>query len=227
MSSQPFVGIRAVSFDCYGTLIDWQTGILGVMLPALERAGIDRTSEQVLAEFAALERRYESGPYRTYREVLTRVTLDMLGSWHTADRDLLWLSIARWPAFDEVPVALSALKRKYRLAIVSNIDDDLFESSRPRLGVDLDLVITAEQVRSYKPAPVHFRELSARLGLGPAQILHVAESRYHDIEPAGALGFPTVWVDRTGGRVSASGPGAGDPTLTVGSLVELVGILAA
>lgn len=220
--------LHALSFDCYGTLIDWQTGILGVMLPALRRAGIDLTREQIFAEFAALERTHESGFYRPYREILTRITLDMLGSWHTPDRDQLWLSIAHWPAFDEVPAALRALKQKYKLAIVSNIDNDLFELTRPKLGVAFDAVVTAEQVRAYKPAPYHFRELLARLGLNPSQVLHVAESRFHDIAPATALGMPTVWVDRTRGRPSASGPpspGEIAPTFTVHSLDEVVALL--
>jgi 2-haloacid dehalogenase len=215
--------ILALSFDCYGTLIDWQSGIKAALLPALREAQIYMDDGVLFQQFAMLERRAEQNPYRPYKRVLEEVAAGFFEYPEKADPTILWKSLPEWPAFDEVPGALRALnKKKYKLAVASNIDDDLFAWSESKLGADLDEVITAEQVRSYKPRPAHFRELLKRLGLKPAQLLHIAESRHHDIEPANRLGIPTVWLNRARGRPSASGPGAGEPMQIVPSLSDLV-----
>lgn len=222
-----FQNIRAVSFDCYGTLIDWQAGIRDAMRPALRAANIYLDDGVLFQQYAVLERRAEAPPYKSYQRVLEEVAAGMFEFPERADKTVLWKSLPEWPAFDETVGALKALKKKYRLAVVSNIDDDLFAWSESKLCVDFDEVVTAAQVRSYKPGLAHFHELLRRLRLEPRQVLHVAESRYHDIEPANAMGMPTVWVNRTppGGGPSASGEGAGEPMMIVRSLTELVGRL--
>jgi 2-haloacid dehalogenase len=216
-----FSDIRAISFDCYGTLIDWQTGIRRAMRPALAAAEIFLDDGVLFQQFALLERRAEAPPYKTYKQVLEQVAAGFFEEPEHADCTVLWKSLPDWPAFEETPGALAALRRRFKLAVVSNVDDDLFAFSEAKLDVDLDVVVTAEQVRSYKPRLPHFHELLKRLELPPEQVLHVAESRYHDIEPANALGMPTVWVNRARGGFSASGEGAGEPMLTVRTLREL------
>lgn len=218
-----FASIRAVSFDCYGTLIDWQSGLLAAARPVLRRLNRDLEPAALFAAFADAERRAERPPYRTYREVMRSVAGELFGpDAAAAELDVLWRSIGDWPAFSDTPASLAKLKTRYALGVASNIDDDLFAQSATRLGVTLDELVTAQQVRSYKPGEAHFHALCERMKLEPREILHVAESRFHDVEPASRLGFATVWVDRTGGGTSASGPGGGTPDLRVGSLAELV-----
>jgi len=127
----------------------------------------------------------------------------------TDEKDSFAASVADWPAFDDTTAALRRLKTKYRLAIVSNIDDDLFERSAEKLGVEFDWVVTAEQVGSYKPAPAHFHEILSRFGGPKEQVLHVAQSLFHDMAPARALGLTTLWINRRAGR---PGSGATPPT---------------
>jgi 2-haloacid dehalogenase len=203
--------IRAISFDCYGTLIDWQTGILRAARPVLARHGIKMADAEIVRKFAAAERQAERGAYVTYKGVLRRVMREMLGERGDAagdgDVDALWRSIGEWPAFADTAGALRRLRAKFRVCIASNVDNDLFALTAPKLGIKPDVVVTAEQVCSYKPAEGHFRELLSRLRLKAEQVLHAGESVYHDVEPAGAMGFQTVWVDRQRGGASASGGG--------------------
>lgn len=224
-----FKDVRALSFDCYGTLIDWQSGLLHAVRPVLRDAGVARTDSEIVAEFARLEREAERGvgsDYQSYKDVQRAVMRGLLRGRGVggASDDVLWKSIGDWPAFSDTPDALRRLQTRFLICIASNIDDDLFAMTQPKLGIVPDHVITAQQVRSYKPGSAHFDELRRRTGLTAAQIVHVGESRFHDIEPAEAIGFRTVWVNRQGGGVSASGGGergGGTPTLTVRSLKEL------
>ena len=218
--------IRALSFDCYGTLIDWQTGILHAVRPALSGPRRAQPDAEIISTFASAEREAERPPYVPYKDVLRQVMVRLAGiGGHSPDPDTLWRSVPHWPAFPETPGALGRLQARFRLAIASNVDDDLFAGTLPKLGVMPETIVTAQQVRSYKPGRAHFDELLRRLKLRPEQVLHVGESRYHDVEPAGALGFPTVWVNRTGAAPSASGPGGGEPTRTVRTLSELADVL--
>lgn len=219
-------GIQLLAFDCYGTLIDWQTGILAAARPILTRHRLSPTDSEVIRAFAAAERSAESGPYRSYKVVLEGVMAALCPAPLTpGEREALWRSIPHWPAFVETPAALTRLASAFPLAVLSNIDDDLFDSTRPRLGVPLAHVITAQQVRSYKPGTPHFTTILARTGLAPSEVLHIAESRFHDIEPAAALGMRTVWVNRTGAAPSASGPGSGVANHTAPSLTALADAL--
>jgi len=226
--------IRACSFDCYGTLIDWQTGILGALRPRLAARGVTLADDEILRRYAALEAAAEdpaNGPFRPYREVLEAVAAGFFPQPTEDERTCLWRSLATadggaggWPAFPDTPPSLARLKQRYAIIIASNIDDDLFAYSRPKLGVDPDHIITAQQVRSYKPARPHFDEILRRTGLSPQQVLHVGESRRHDVEPARAMGFRTAWINRTGGAASASGDPADPsvrPDITVPTLAAL------
>jgi 2-haloalkanoic acid dehalogenase type II len=217
--------ICAVSFDCYGTLIDWQTGIETALAP--HRAGLPQLprGERLFAEFGRLEREAELPPYCSYKDVLSQVTSGLTGIAGPCELlDTLWRSIADWPAFPDTAESLRRLKARFgKLAVLSNIDDDLFEASHAKLGVRLDTLVTAQHVGSYKPAEANFHALLAALKLEPQQVLHVAESRFHDIEPASELGFKTAWVQRQTGS-SASGEAtceSAKPDLHVRSLREL------
>lgn len=219
-------GFQAMSFDCYGTLIDWQSGIVRAMRPILGERNIERTNEEILAAYSPLERVAQAGPYRPYRQVLRDVVRGYAGA-DTPEElcDGLAQSIPDWPAFDESMPALTRLARHYKLAIVSNIDEDLIMHSARKLGAEFETIVTAQAVRSYKPGLDHFKGLCIALRLEPSQILHVAESRHHDVEPAKTLGFRTVWVNRAEGGPSASGESDARPDLTVGSLMELADLV--
>jgi 2-haloacid dehalogenase len=216
-----FGQFRAISFDCYGTLIDWQSGLLAALRPRVAALGLDLTDNRIVEMFAAFERRIEAGPYVPYREVLRRVAREILGDEaHAAAVEALPESLGNWMPFADTNPALERFARRYALAIVSNVDNDQFALTRERLAAPLAAVVTAQEVRSYKPGEAHFRELLSRLGLPAEQVLHVAESRYHDVEPAGGMGFGTVWINRTGAAPSASGPGRGEPMWTFDSLAS-------
>jgi 2-haloacid dehalogenase len=203
---------EALTFDCYGTLIDWERGILDAVRPILRRHGITCDDDWLLGLYSRAEAGAEAGPWRPYRDVLASV-MERLGAElgfapDAEERGVLAATLPDWPPFSDTIAALGALGRAYRLAIVSNVDNDLFAGTRRRLGVAFDLVTTAQQVRSYKPAPAHFTVTLDRLRLEPGKVLHVAQSLYHDIAPARALGLATVWVNRRAGR---AGPGATPP----------------
>ncbi len=187
-----------VTFDCYGTLIDWEGGVHAALAPLLP-PGIDRDGLGRL--YISIEAEVEHGEYLRYREVLdraSRLLLERLGRPLTANkRSPLPDSLPLWPPFPEVPEALRALRaRGYRLAILSNVDRDLLASSIENLGVAPDLAVTAEECGSYKPAPGHWRSFQERSGVGPDRTVHVGASLYHDMRPAAALGYRTVFIDR-------------------------------
>jgi 2-haloacid dehalogenase len=207
-----FAAKRVLSFDCYGTLIDWERGIVATLREILGRHGAGDDTERLLALYGELEAAAEHGPYRPYREILTAILPDMarrLGvTVSAADAGRFADSVGDWPPFDDTPAALAALGRRFQLAIISNVDDDLFARSAGKLGVRFDWVVTAQQVRRYKPAPENFHQALARIGRPKGEILHVAQSLFHDHVPAKELGLETVWVNRRGGK---PGPGATPP----------------
>jgi 2-haloacid dehalogenase len=196
----PFDSFTHITFDCYGTLIDWERGILAALAPVIQRHGSPADAATLLQLYTRHEARQESSPYRTYREVLRAVMAAIAADlgFTPSDDDLNALpeSVGQWPPFDDTVAALQKLKRRYKLVILSNIDDDLFAQSKPRLGVEFDAIITAQQVGSYKPALNHFHTALQRLAVPQSQILHVAQSPYHDLAPARQLGFATVWINR-------------------------------
>lgn len=219
--------IRAISFDCYGTLIDWESGILGAVEPVFATHHVPFEPERVLEAFARHEREVEAEPYLSYAAVLgeamQRLSREFDLELGPREATALFDSMPSWRAFEETAPCLRALGRRWKLAIVSNVDDDVFEYARKQLEAPLAVVVTAQQVQSYKPRRAHFDELLRRLNLEPSQVLHVAESRFHDVAPAGAMGFPTVWVNRRGDSSAASASGVSDakPEIEVRSLREL------
>jgi len=204
-----FDDFDVLTFDCYGTLIDWETGILDALRPVFAAHRVDLTPERTLELYGELESAAERGPYREYKAIL-RTVLEGLGTrfGFTATANELEqfsTSVKDWPAFPDSAAALQALHKKFRLAIVSNIDDDLFAHSAQRLQVRFDWIITAQQVKSYKPSLNNFRMAFERIGVPQNRILHVAQSLFHDIAPANALGLSSVWVNR---RHKKEGSGA-------------------
>lgn len=203
-----FLKFTHLTFDCYGTLIDWETGILNALRPVFADHGVSVPEEEILQEYVRLEADLETGPFRPYREVLRGVVAGMGAAFgfipSEADLEALPASVGTWPPFPDTIAALKQLSSRYRLVILSNVDNDLFEGTREQLEVEFSEVITAEQVGSYKPHPAHFHEAFGRLGVGPGKILHVAQSVYHDHVPARALGIRSVWVKRPS-RLSAIG----------------------
>lgn len=222
-----FSHFDVLSFDCYGTIIDWERGIIDALIPIFVAHRTNADQREVLELFGALESQVEAGDYVSYRMVLQRV-LDGIGAKYKftptqQERDAFADSVAAWPPFADSADALKSLQQKYKLAIISNVDDDLFARSTEQLGITFDWVITAQQVRSYKPSPNNFRRAFERIGVARDRQLHVAQSLYHDIGPAKQLGLSTVWVDR---RVGQSGAGAtpaasATPDLTVPDLRTL------
>jgi 2-haloacid dehalogenase len=224
-------GVEALTFDCYGTLIDWESGLRSALRRALGANSARVPDEALLNLYGAIEALAERGEFRAYRVVLRGVLAEMAGRFAVAVRepDALAESIAQWPAFEDSPAALAALAARFRLCVVSNIDDDLFEHSRRKLvaggGWDFHQVVTAQQVRSYKPGKAHFKEALRRLGLPAAKVVHVAQSLYHDIAPAREMGFRTVWVNRQAGRGGATPPAAARPDLEVPDLATLARVV--
>jgi len=216
-----------LSFDCYGTLIDWESGILNALRPILGRHGVAATNKRILECYAELEAEAEAGPYKPYREILGAV-VDGFGRRFEfepteADRRSISKSVADWPAFNDSVEALARLATRFKLVVLSNIDDDLFVGSEVRLGSPFHRVLTAQQIGSYKPSLSNFRFAIDALGGDPTRIVHVAQSLYHDIAPANRLGLSTVWIDRRLGQEGsgATPPAEAKPTLEFPSMAAL------
>ena len=207
-----FDSFQAITFDCYGTLIDWESGILRGLRPLLAEHGKRVSDEQLLALYAELEPAIQSAEYRRYRLVLEEVVRGMgqhFGfSVSTDEAHGLAASLKNWTPFPDTVAALRALKSKYRLGIISNTDDDLFSDTARHLHVTFDWVITAEQARAYKPAHAVFELAQKKIGLPPEKVLHAGQSIFHDVMPARQMGMSTVLVTRRGPgatkRVSAA-----------------------
>lgn len=197
-----------LTFDCYGTLIDWETGLLAALAPLLERLEGRVGAEEALEAFARHESAQEGEtPAIRYPGILERVFRRLAGEWGVeatvAEAERFGASVPDWPAFPDSAAALGRLHDHYRLVILSNVDRASFAGSARRLGVEFDAVFTAEDVGSYKPDPANFRYLLRELGergVAPDRILHTAQSLYHDHLPARRLGLATAWIDRRHGR---------------------------
>ena len=193
--------IATLTFDCYGTLIDWETGTIEALRPLLAHNGVTLTADEIITLFQDLEEPLCGPPFKPYREILACV-VDGFGHHFgfpvsAAERSGLAASVPSWLPFPDTVEALRALGRRYRLAVISNIDDDLFADSARQLGIPFDAVITAEQARCYKPHQPIFEEALRRLGAEPGSVAHVAEG-VTEIAPMRLLGCSTVWVRRNG-----------------------------
>jgi 2-haloacid dehalogenase len=190
---------RWATFDCYGTLIDWERGIQ----EALSRLWPQADGARLLARYHEIEPRIQAGSFLPYREVMARAIEKLAGAegleLRPLDREALAESLPAWPAFPEVPGSLRELvSRGWRWAILSNTDPDLLAMSILSLGLQADLVVTAHDAGSYKPAPGHWKVFAERSGADPARHIHVAASLFHDIAPCAELGIPAVWINRLG-----------------------------
>ena len=221
------------TFDCYGTLIDWESGILRAVRRVLAAHGRELPAAEILERFARFESTIQAGPYLTYRDVLSRV-VDEFGrelgfAPSLQERASLPESITHWVPFDDTVPALRILASRYRLAVISNVDDDLFAFSARRLGIDFDEVVTARQVGGYKPDARNFERALERLGAPIDAVLHVAQSLFHDIAPARRLGFATVHVNRVSphGGSGATMPVSARPDLEVPDLATLAEMVLA
>ncbi len=216
MTELDYGAFDALTFDCYGTLIDWEAGILAGLRTAFAPHGVDAPDDELLESFATVEARLESGTYLPYRTILAMAARSVgagLDAALTDDEAIAFGgSVEDWPAFDDSTRSLRILRRRFQLGVLTNCDDDLFAASNRRLGVDFDWVVTAQQVGSYKPNVHNFEVLRERLhtsGIAAGRILHVAQSLFHDHAPAQRLGMHTVWIDR---RHDRPGGGATPPS---------------
>jgi 2-haloalkanoic acid dehalogenase type II len=209
-----------ITFDCYGTLIDWEEGIGRAFAAAAALAGVTLDHTAVLQAYAEVEPAVEGEGYRSYRAVLAETARRVAArlGWPLSEQRASFLadSLPDWQPFADTNPALTRLSTAgYRLGILSNVDDDLLAGTLRHLDVTFDLLVTAEQVRSYKPAPGHFH--AARRWMGPWRWLHVAQSLFHDVSPAGSLGIPVVWVNRKG----EEGPSGGHAVREFRTLLAL------
>ena len=222
-----FSRFEYLTFDCYGTLVAWEDGILPCLRRILAAHGRSTDDSTILKLYGDFEAAAEQGEYRSYRDVLQSVVRqfgEKFGFVPAAEETgSLPDSLPSWKPWPDSVDALRELKQRFKLAILSNIDDNLFAATRPKLGVEFDEVITAQQARAYKPSHKVFELALSRIGVPPHRILHVGQSVYHDVLPAQSLGLATVWVNRPSVRkgVGAVMFAEGRPDLEVRSLAEL------
>ena len=228
-----FSRFKTISFDCYGTLIDWESGILPTLRAVLASHGQRPPDAAILELYGEFEAEAESGPYQSYQDVLQSVVRAFAERFHfqatSAEIRSLRDSVHAWPPFADTVPALRELQKRYKLVVISNIDDDLCAETRKHLDVEFDGVITAEQARTYKPSLNNFQMVLRTLALSPDRLLHVAQSIYHDVAPARSLGISTVWVNRKSARpgIGAVRASAGRPDLEVPDLASLAAAVMA
>ncbi len=230
MTEVDYGAFDALTLDCYGTLIDWEAGILAGLRPVVAAAASD---DDLLEVYAAFEAEAEAGPYQRYREILadglrrvaTHYGLEVAASQAAAFGD----SVGDWPAFPDSVAALAWLHERFRLGVITNCDEDLFARSAARLETAFDWVVTAESVGSYKPDPRTFEAAFERIDVPRDRILHVAQSLFHDHVPAKRLGLTTVWIDRRGGRPGsgATPPAEANPDATFPDMASFAAAAAA
>jgi 2-haloacid dehalogenase len=211
-TSFDFTRFDALTFDCYGTLIDWERGILNALQPVLAPHAVTASEDELLECYAQAEAELEAGPYLPYRSVLEESLRRLCGELGFEAREdetrAFSDAIAAWPAFHDTAPALRRLHARFKLGVITNCDRDLFALSNRRLGVTFDWIVTAEDAEGYKPAMAPFETAFATIDVPRERILHVAQSLYHDHVPAKALGLSSVWIDR---RHDRAGAGATPP----------------
>ncbi len=224
MAELDFDRFDALTFDCYGTLIDWEAGIVAGLRRVLAPHGVAATDDGLLEAYARAEADLEAGPYRSYREVLGE-SLRRVAREHDVEPapdevTAFGGSPGEWPGFPDSAAALAQLKKRFRLGVITNCDDDLFALSNRRLGVEFDWVVTAQQVGAYKPDPRNFEVAIELIDVPLERILHVAQSLFHDHVPARRLGLATAWIDRRHGRpgFGATPPAEATPDLAVADI---------
>ena len=207
---------RVLTFDCYGTLIDWESGIIKALQPLFARADPALSRDEVLEAFGRHETAQQSEtPSMIYSELLAVVHSRLAHEWgiqtNASESTAFGLSVPDWPSFPDSPAALQYLKKHYKLAILSNVDRESFQASNERLQIGFDYIFTAQDIGSYKPSPRNFEYLIEKLGyegFPKNAILHTAESLYHDHLPANKAGLASAWIYR---RHAQQGFGATHP----------------
>jgi 2-haloacid dehalogenase len=225
--------ITFVTFDVYGTLIDWDAGAVAAFTKEATRDGFTIDPDDLIPRFHEVQQQIESGSYELYAEVLRRTAVqiakDMGWPLEPSRSGFLPDSVMRWPAFKETNATLAKVSKKYSIGLISNIDDKLLGLTRRHLAtstgqpLDFDLVVTAQQVRSYKPDPAHFTECERRIGTKKGWV-HIATSYYHDVEPCIKKKIPVIWVNRNGVELE---PGQKKPDAEVKTLREAAKLLEA
>ena len=218
--------VRFVTFDCYGTLIDWESGAYDAFQKEADRDGFTVDRNQLVPLFLNIQREIESGSYELYAEVLRRTAVraakELEWDLESSRAQFLPDSVPRWPAFRETNAQLERFRKKFELGILSNVDDKLLGATRRHFRVDFDLVVTAQQVRSYKPDPAHFKECQRRIG-GKTGWVHIASGYETDIDPCAKMRVPTIWVNRHGEKLE----GRKAPTVEVKNFRDAVKALDA
>jgi 2-haloacid dehalogenase len=222
-----FSRFEILTFDCYGTLINWEDGILRCLRRIVTEHGQQIDDATILQLYGDFEASAEQGEYRSYREVLNSVVRQFGKQFGFAPSEeqvrSLAESLKEWTPWPDTVEALRLLESRFRLAIISNVDDDLFAATRPQLKVEFSQIVTAQQAQAYKPALKIFELALSRIGVPAHRILHVGQSLYHDVIPAQSLDLATVWVNRPSARkgVGAVKAAEAQPDLQVISLAEL------
>jgi 2-haloacid dehalogenase len=233
MQSSPidWAAVEVLSFDCYGTLVDWESGILASLRSIIGTSGSVAPDDALLEAYAGHEARLEAEPWQPYRQILREALVATLTERGVpvpeSAQAALGESVADWPAFPDSVAALARLRKRFGLAVITNCDNDLFDFSDERLGRPFTWRITAQLVGSYKPARRNFEFALQRIGLPPERVVHVAQSLYHDHVSAQAMGLRTVWVNRRHGRegFGATPPASVKPNLTVTDIASLASLV--
>lgn len=219
--------VRFVSFDCYGTLIDWEEGTYRAFAAEAKRDGAELDRNALISDFIAVQQEIEGGSYELYAEVLRRTAVKCAKnqgwSLEPSRSGFLPHSVERWPTFKETNSALKRFAKKFEIGLLSNIDDKLLGQTRRDIQSDFELVVTAQQVRSYKPEPAHFKECERRIS-GKRGWVHIASGYHADVVPCLKLRIPVIWVNRTGAKLE---PNQKKPDAMVKNLTEAARMLKA
>ncbi len=219
--------VNFVTFDVYGSLIDWETGVYDAFAKEADKDGYTLSREELVPLFLQTQQDIKAGSYELYAEVLRRTAVQI-------SRELGWPlepsrsgflpdSVMRWPPFKETNTQLERFGRKFETGLISNIDDKLLGQTRRHFKTDFDLVVTAQQVRSYKPDPAHFKECARRIGTKKGWV-HIGSSYYYDVEPCLKDKIPVIWLNRSKEQLD---PGQKKPTAEVRTLLEAAKLLGA
>ena len=219
--------VTFVTFDVYGSLIDWETGVYQAFAKEAEKDGYTISRDELIPLFLEVQQEIKGGSYELYAEVLRRTAMQVakrLG-WplESSRANFLPESIPRWLPFKETNTQLDRFAKKHKIGLISNVDDKLLGLTRRHFKADFDLVVTAQQVRSYKPDPAHFKECERRIGTRKGWV-HVTSSLYYDVEPCLKLKVPVIWINRRKETLEA---GAKKPTAEVKTLLEAAKLLGA
>ena len=221
--------IQFITFDCYGTLIDWETGVYEAFQKEADREGFTINRDELVPRFIEIQRKIQSGSYELYAEVLRRTAVQVaeeLG-WGLESSRAQFLpdSVPYWQPFRETNAQLERFAKKYELGILSNIDDKLLGATRRHFRSDFDLVVTAQQVRSYKPDPAHFKECARRIDKRTKNWVHIASGYQTDVEPCLKSKIPVIWVNRHGETLESGQKKPTEEVKTFRDAAKLLGLV--